>query len=417
MLILNKYSKVISNSFFLLLIKGISFVIPLILLPYLLRVIGVDLYGVIVFSNALIMYFIIFTDYSFNLSATAQISRSRANKPLVNEIFSTIFFVKLLIFAASLIIFLILITFVKFFQEHWLIYVLSFLGVFGHVLMPVWFFQGIEKMHALALFNIFPKVIFTICIFIYVKEPIDFYLVPLFTSLSLVVSGIAGLISALFFYNIKFLPPSTHFVKKVIIDGWEIFTSKIFVSIYTNTVTFFLGFVASLNILGSWGVAERIINSSKGLIDPFSQALYPSVSEKISKNKNIGISYAMGFGSIVILMMLCISLGVYFFSNEIIFLFMAESNAQAILFLKILSPLPFLVAISNLLGVQLLLNLNLKKVFLKIISISALIGIGTGYWLITYYQGLGASITMLLIEIIVTIVMILYMVKNVFWKK
>ena len=67
-------SRVFLNAVYLFVVQGVTYLVPLITLPYLVRVLGAQSYGVLSFSLAIIQYFILLTDYGFNLSATQKIS-------------------------------------------------------------------------------------------------------------------------------------------------------------------------------------------------------------------------------------------------------------------------------------------------------------------------------------------------------
>lgn len=76
-----KTRKVLLENFFSLsFLQVANNIFPLIILPYLLSILKPEKYGIIVFANAFIEYFIILTGYSFNLSTTREISVNKEDK-------------------------------------------------------------------------------------------------------------------------------------------------------------------------------------------------------------------------------------------------------------------------------------------------------------------------------------------------
>ncbi|MTC13076.1 oligosaccharide flippase family protein, partial [Providencia stuartii] len=53
-------------------IQGINYFIPLIMVPYLVRTLGLDGFGKYSIVIAIIQYLVIITDYGFNLSASRE---------------------------------------------------------------------------------------------------------------------------------------------------------------------------------------------------------------------------------------------------------------------------------------------------------------------------------------------------------
>ncbi len=115
--------------------------------------------------------------------------------------------------------------------------------------------------------------------------------------------------------------------------------------------------------------------------------------------------------------LLCVLL--FFFAEEIILIVLGENYIQSIIILKIISFLPFIIFLSNVSGIQTMLNLGFKREFANILIVAGIFNIILSFILVPYYFGIGTSISVVLTEVIVTFQMLLFLKKrniNIFKK-
>ncbi len=278
------HKRLLSNFLSLSVLQGANFILPLISLPYLVRTLGTEAFGLVMFAQAVIMYFIILTDYGFNLSATREISIHRDNEVKITEIFSTVMFIKfILLFLSFVLLSIIIFSFEKF-RTDWYIYYLTFGMVIGQVLFPVWFFQGIEKMKYITILNIIAKLIFTVAIFIFIHETQDYFYVPILNSLGFIVAGLISLWIVFHDFKMRLVMPNYENMKNMFLESSSLFVSNLSVTLYTASNTLILGLFTDNNTVGIYASIEKLVLAIKNLYVPLYQALFPWLSKKEKKD-------------------------------------------------------------------------------------------------------------------------------------
>lgn len=398
------------NIFSLGVLQGANYILPLLTLPYLVRVLGPEYFGLLAFATATIMYFMLITDYGFNLSATRQISIHRDNKDKVNEIFSAVMMIKSALMVISFSLMALLVFSFEKFSQHWEVYFITFAIVPGQVLFPIWLFQGMERMKYITYINIGAKIFFTVCIFIFVQEQADYLLVPLLTAMGFIVAGFLSLYLVMKVFNVRFSWQTTATLKCQLAEGWHVFFSSMAISLYTISTTFILGLYTNNTILGYFAAADKIIQAIKNIYQPISQAIYPLIGSKINENKQTGLEFTRKIMWVVNIGMFVISVLTFLLAEPIVNLLFSQQYEESALFLKVMAFLPFIVSLSNILGVQIMLNLGYQQAFSRILVAAAFLGIGLSLILVPLYEGLGTSITLLVVELFVALIMYVYLI-------
>jgi len=404
--------RILENAISLYILQGLNYILPLITMPYLVRVLGPEKFGLISFSQAFIQYFVILTDYGFNLSATREISINRENKAKVSEIFSTVMIIKFFLLVVSFIIMSIIVFSFERFRKDWIVYYLTFGIVIGQVLFPVWFFQGMERMKYITGLNAVSKIFFTVTIFIFVHKSSNYIYVPLINSLGFLIAGILSMWFIFKNFNIFPYLPKMSEIKYQLSEGWYVFVSTVAISLYTISNTFILGLFTNNIYVGYYAAGEKIIRAVQGLLTPVSQAIYPYISKLIVNSKEKGIDFLKKITLLIGVVSFILSLSLYFFSPIIVKFILGYQYEKSIYVLRILAFLPFLIALSNIFGIQTMLPLNYKKAFTTILVSASIINIILTSILSPIFKHIGVSISVFVSELFVTVTMFLFLQRK-----
>jgi len=412
--LINSPSKkiLLENFFALSLIQALNYLIPLITLPYLVRVIGPEKFGLISFAQALIGYFVILTDYGFNLSATREISIHRENKQKLNEIYSSVMILKFLLCVLSFIILSLICFTIPKFKKDYLVYIYTFGLVLGNVIFPIWFFQGMERMRYITIIHTISRMIFMIFIFIFIKKISDYLYVPLINSIGILFGGMLSLGLIYRDFGVRLLLPSVEAMKHQLKEGWHIFISTMATSLYTTSNVFILGLFTNNTVVGYYSAAEKIIRTIQGLLTPVSQTAYPRISKLVSESKEKAINFIKKMIKTVGIVSFIISSIIFVFSVSIVNIILGEQFGRSIIVLRLLSFLPFIISLSNIFGIQTMLTFNYKDAFSKILIAAGILNIILAFVLVPFFKEVGISIAVVITEIFVTVSMFVYIEKK-----
>jgi len=276
--------RLMSNFFSLAVLQGANYILPLITLPYLVRVLGVEYFGLLAFATAVVAYLGIITDYGFNVTATRSVSIHRDNIQKVSEIFSSVMQIKFILMLLSFLILIGLIVSFERFAKDWEIYILTFGTLVGQFLFPTWFFQGMERMKYITYLNILSKSIFTVAIFVVIQEKDDFYLVPVLTSLGFLVAGFWSLMIIKKEFSVSFQLQTLDIVKHHFREGWHIFIATLSGNLYGQGNIIILGLFTTPAIVGYYSLAQKLVGAIISIFQVLTQTLMPYFSKLREEN-------------------------------------------------------------------------------------------------------------------------------------
>ena len=269
--------------------QGMGYLIPLLTLPYIVRVVGIEGYGKITFALAVVAYFVILTDYGFTLTATRDIAMAAENRVERARIFSAVLTIKALLLLASCALLVGVLLLVPALRAEATLFLAAFGIVLGNVLMPVWFFQGIQRMGYITVIQFLGQCIYLALLLLLVRGPEDYVFVAASQSVGLCSAGILGLVAVRYRFGFSFAFPAMRDIRAHFANGVDVFFSRVFLNIYTTSNIVILGLLATPVVVGQYAVADKILSVFMVVPNAANQALYPHLARAFSEKGANGL--------------------------------------------------------------------------------------------------------------------------------
>ena len=353
-------------------------VLPFVTLPYLVRVLEVDNFGLVNFAVAIVGYFNILVSFGFELSATKLVSIHRDNKQKISEIFSAVTCIKAVLFFISLSILTILVYTIDSLNEYIALYYVTFGLVLGNIIFPTWFFQGVEKMKFITIISVITKSLFTIFIFVLVQDKNDYIYVPMLNSIGAIIGGIIALQIIFKTFAIQLYIPKKKVLLFYLKDSYYYFVSRVANNGSRYLATTVIGAYFGHTMVGYYTLVEKLFYAFSTIGGLISQTIYPYMSRtrdlKLLK-KIIGVT---------LFFVVPISLLLMYFNEFILrVVFDVENEIASTIFLLVFSGSIFSI-LSAIIGYPLLAAFGYPKhannsliyssiIYLAYISIAALV--------------------------------------------
>ena len=196
-----KNKKLIKNTSMLYILTFSNYFFGLVTVPYLTRVLGPETYGRVGVGQAFSAYVQLVLDFGFILSATAEIAENKEDRDKVSRVFYSVLFCKIILIAISLIIVLGLIAITEYFRADWKLFLLFWLYIAVNSFIPDFLYRGLEKMEIITIRTVLLKSVFTVLVFMIIKDKSQYLLVPIFYALGALFSVIFVFYDI--FWNIK----------------------------------------------------------------------------------------------------------------------------------------------------------------------------------------------------------------------
>jgi len=395
------------NYIYSLLNKLIAVLVPILVTPYLARVLEPDGNGVISFVSSISSYFILIANIGIETYGQRVIAIHRDDSAYLKKFFWEITILRLILTVICLVPYGVF--FVSSFNKsNNILYAIFAITIFSVIFDFTWFFQGVENFRILAISNIVTRIVYVVLVFVTVQEKSDLALaaglsvlnmvLPFFISLPFLFKYLKGKIEG----KIK---PFTHFKECMVY-----FIPTVAVQIYTVLDKTMIGLITHSDFEnGYYEQAEKLAKLPLTLITSlfvimrarvsyyYSQEKYDNIKDLINKSANVA------FGCSIPIMM-----GILAIAPTLVPVYLGDGYEKCILLLYIFSPLVPIISLSNLIGTHYYTPFNKQKISNIFLILGAVLNVGLNAFLIYFLQSVGATIASVCAELLITILYVVF---------
>lgn len=321
-----------SNIIFLYFLTFAKIAFPLLTFPYLTRVLSVDMYGMVSYVRATIIYMQIFVEFGFGLSAVKDIARLGDDREKIGRITGNVIAAKVILSGIALLLLLFCIYRIPLLQQYQFYTLLSFGVVFLSIFMLDFLFRGLEEMQLVSISFILMKGISTFLTFICVRGNADVLWIPVLDIISS-FAAIGFVIYEVRRLQIRIISFNFHDTVQTLKESFIYFISNMATTAFGALNTMLIGiYIPDPKEIAYWSVAMTLISGAQALYNPITGGIYP----QMVKNPSLK-TLAKVFKTFMPFVILgC--LFTYYFSQDIIRIINGPHYQEAANLLRLLIP-------------------------------------------------------------------------------
>lgn len=267
----------VENLFSLALLRGLERVLPLFTMPYIVAVVGTDKFGVIATVQSICCVFVTFVNFGLNTSAVREIAIDRNNQERLNRIVGGVYLIKACTLFLSGSVYFVLAYSLPILRSEARAMCFGFLICVNAVLLPVWYFQGVERMKFIAIIGFISNGMYVLMLLVFVRRKEDYANVLLLKSACYILGSLVGL--SILFGKDRLRPKvrwST--VKEQVALGSSLFLNNIVNQCTWQFPVVFVSKTLGYGAAGVFAVAHRIVLVGKTTFLVLFQVVYPRLS-------------------------------------------------------------------------------------------------------------------------------------------
>lgn len=395
-----------------IILTGFTIIFPLIIYPYISRILLPEGVGKVALAISIVSYFSMFAQLGIPIYGLRLVAQLRDNRNALTKAVQELFVINMFTTFIAYTTLILAIFCVPQLREEKLLYIIMSSSLILNTIGMEWLFKGLEEYTYITVRSIIFKTIGLILVFLLIRSKSDYIVYGTITIISGYLAFVLNFIYS--FKWINFKPLQNYNFKQHLKPILIFFAMACAITVYTNLDTVMLGFMKTNTDVGYYSVAIKIKNVLVGLITALGTVLLPRCSYYIKQNlfnefKKVS-SKAMSF-----IFVFSVPLLVYFtlFAKYTVLFLFGSDFTGSIIPMQVIMPTLLFIGITNLIGYQIMVPLGKENLILYSVIAGGIIDIILNLLLIPRYSATGAALGTVFAELIVLLFQVVAMKKYV----
>jgi polysaccharide transporter, PST family len=389
-------NQILKNISALMTLQVGNYLLPLILIPYLVRTLGLEVFGSWMFALAFVIVARTFVAFGFDLTATRRASLCRDDPQMLSLIYQAVVAVRLTIWLACLAAVWLSTIVLSPLNAIAPLLLLGMLILIGEAIFPVWLFQGKEEMAAIPQIKLSTRAVNLLLVVWLVRRPEDVILIPLLEAATSLAAGLIGFIIAARRFGLGLVGIRLSHLLSITHESVAVFVAQAAVHLYSTANAIVLGFLAGPMAVGQYSIAERVYSAIRGLLSPVVQAIYPSMALMFESSRDTFRSTMVSILSRLSFLLTAAACMVILSADWIVMLIAGETDTVARDALRILG-LSLLFAVGSFLAPMLVVRSQSRQLMLITVA-GGILGLITIFPLVSWLGVTGAALSFLIVQ-------------------
>lgn len=387
-----------------------TYLFPLLVYPYVSRVLGLSNIGIVNFIDNLINYFVAVSMMGITTVGVREIAASRSDKHQLSKTFIALLSLTGCTTITAMLVLLLAMYIIPTLMPYQELLYVGQIKLLSNLFLIEWLFTGLEDFKYITIRTIIIRCLYVASVFLFVTKATDYKLFYILTCGMVLCNAIINVI-----YSRRFVsyPWKSALLRPYIKPFFIMGAYALLVHVYTSLNSVWLGFVTDTDEVGYFTTATRLHSIVMALLISFTNILFPHVSNLLAEGRTeefwqkiksaFDVLFTFAFPTAVFLLAA---------APPLLHLFAGDGFEGAYLPMRIISPLVLIVGTEQILVIQILMAMHQDRIVLRNSLIGALIAIMLNILITSSMGAPGSAIVWVISELSIMVLSIVFIRKR-----